>query len=135
MKVRVLRSLAVLSGLLGLATAASAQSSATVSGRVTDVGSKAPLVGARVAVIGTSLVTATNADGRYRIAGVPAGAQTVRVYLIGYKAGSRAMSPTAGGSETLDFEMSITAFSLDEFVVTTTGEESEAKRRERGFHH
>ncbi len=124
MNVRVLRSLAVLSGLLGPATVASAQSSATVSGRVTDVASKAPLVGARVAVIGTSLVTATNADGRYRIAGVPAGAQTVRVYLIGYKAGSRAMSATAGGSETLDFEMSITAFSLDEFVVTATGEES-----------
>ncbi len=124
MIIRLLRVLAVLTGLLWLAPAASAQSGATVTGRVTDVATKAPLVGARVAVLGTSLTAATSADGRYRLTGVPAGPQTVRVYIIGYSAGSRAVTVTAGGTETLDFEMSITAYSLDEVVVTATGEET-----------
>src|ERR1043166_2227684 len=59
-------------GLL-LASAGALAAQGIVSGRVTDQANGNPLVGARVIVVGTSLTASTNADGRYRIPGVPAG--------------------------------------------------------------
>src|SRR5437660_70596 len=66
-----------LGGLLGLTTVAQAQQP-NVTGRVTDQASGHPLAGARVIIVGTSLIAQTNAEGRYSIARVPAGQATVR---------------------------------------------------------
>ena len=46
---------------------------ATVTGRVTEQSSGAPLADSRVFLVGTSAVTSTNADGRYTLRNVPAG--------------------------------------------------------------
>jgi len=45
----------------------------SIDGRVTDKETGAPLVGAGVTVVGTTLGNNTDEDGRYRITGVPVG--------------------------------------------------------------
>ena len=108
--------------LLGWAGTLAAQG--IVSGRVTDQANGSALVGARVVVVGTSLTASTNADGRYRIAGVPAGAVTLRASNIGYASLSHAASVTEQGTATVDFALLLTPFSLDEVVVTATGDQA-----------
>ncbi|HEX9895878.1 MAG TPA: SusC/RagA family TonB-linked outer membrane protein [Gemmatimonadales bacterium] len=113
----------------GLAAAAfpAAAQTGSITGRVTDQSNGQSLVGARVQVIGTSLTGQTNADGRFRFTNVPTGQATVRVVALGYAALNK-VATVAGGQETaVDFALILTPFSLDEFVVTATGEQ---QRRE-----
>src|SRR5690349_22373896 len=65
-----------------------------VTGRVLirpDSGDVTPAAGAAVTVAGTSLGTVAAADGRYRLNGVPAGASTLHVRLLGYRAVNHAI--------------------------------------------
>ena len=80
---------------LALPAGASAQQG-TVSGVVTDQASGQPIVGARVGVVGTTLVTQTNAEGRYTLGRIPAGQVTLRVSAIGYAAGTPSVTVAAG---------------------------------------
>jgi TonB-linked SusC/RagA family outer membrane protein len=116
------RALLSLGLLVGLAASAAAQG--IVSGRLTDQGNGTALIGARVVVVGTSLTAATNAEGRYRIAGVPAGTHQLRASTIGYASGSKSVTVTDGGTATVDFALLLTPFSLDEVVVTATGDQA-----------
>ena len=61
-----------------LAAPASAQEAAAVGGRVVDRGSNLPISDANVVVVGTQRGARTNEQGRYRIAGVPAGTPAMR---------------------------------------------------------
>jgi len=109
---------------LGLLTGltASAWGQGIVSGRATDVANGSPLIGARIMVLGTSLTTTTNADGRYRIPGVPAGPVQVRASQIGYASITKGVTVTDQGATTVDFALVLTPYSLDEVVVTATGD-------------
>jgi TonB-linked SusC/RagA family outer membrane protein len=118
------RSLATFGLVLGTATGLQAQQGGIVTGRVTDKAGNAPLVGARVTVVGTTLLATTNADGRYQISGVPAGEQTVRVYQIGYAAAVKPVTVVAGERATVDLQLALAAYSLDEIVITATGEDT-----------
>jgi TonB-linked SusC/RagA family outer membrane protein len=111
-------------GFTALATLAGplAAQTATINGRVTDQATKAALVGARVSVVGTSLHVMTNADGRFQVTGVPAGDHAVRVYQIGYAAATGQVSVEAGGTATVNIELLLTPYTLDEIVTTATGE-------------
>src|SRR2546430_5145697 len=92
-----LRAFLVLGGLVGGVSAVARAQQGTVAGRVTDQANGQPLVGARVTVMGTSLVTIARAEGRYQIANVPAGQVTVRATLIRYAAARRSTTGGAGG--------------------------------------
>jgi len=112
-----------LAGLLGITTVAQAQQG-SVGGRVTDQASGRPLAGARVAIVGTSLIGQTNGDGRYSIARVPAGQATVRASAVGYAAVSRAVTVNPGESAVADLTLGLSPYSLDEVVVTSTGDQA-----------
>src|SRR3989441_4546002 len=114
---------AVLSLVAGAAAVAAAQQGAVV-GRVTDQTTGQPLVNARITVPGTSLLAATNADGRYRLGNVPPGQVTVRATLLGYAAGHQTVTLGAGETAEADFPLQLAAFSLDEVVVTATGDQT-----------
>src|SRR3989442_14854272 len=58
-----LRAVLVLGGLIGGVGAVAGAQQGTVAGRVTDQANGQPLVGARVTVMGTSLIAQTNAEG------------------------------------------------------------------------
>src|SRR5262249_19157704 len=56
----------------------------TVVGQIVATESKAPLSGAQVTVLGTTLRAVANIEGRFVVRNVPAGAQTVRVQMLGF---------------------------------------------------
>ncbi len=62
-----------------------AGTSGKLKGKVTDLKTGEPLVGANIAVLGTSLGDATNASGEYSITNLSAGTYTIKCSYISYK--------------------------------------------------
>ncbi|MBL9202726.1 MAG: carboxypeptidase regulatory-like domain-containing protein, partial [Opitutaceae bacterium] len=84
--------------LVLLAAAARAQPTATgtLEGRVSNPSTGENLELARITVEGTGLEAFTDADGQYRLAGVPAGAVRVRAFRTGVVAQTLAATVAAG---------------------------------------
>ena len=89
------------------AVAALAQSPATgiLEGRVSHPGTGENLELARITVEGTALEAFTDADGQYRLAGVPAGTVRVRAFRTGVVAQTLTATVAAGQSATLNFAL------------------------------
>ncbi len=96
---------------------------AEISGTVTDARTGGRLVGANVLIVGTVRGAATDADGNYRIGNASVGSITVAAHYIGYKSSQQEISVVAGQSVTLNFALGVSALSLDEVVITGTGQE------------
>ena len=95
-----------------IATAPLAAQTGSVTGEVrTSEGQ--PLSGAQVQVVGTSLGSLTQADGRFLIRGVPVGEQEVRVVQLGYRDARRSVQVTEGGTAIANFTMNVEAIGLD----------------------
>ncbi len=104
-----LRAVLVLGGLIdGVGAVAGAQQG-TVAGRVTDQANGQPLVGARVTIMGTSLIAQTNAEGRYTLPRVPGGQLTVRATAVGFGAASRAVTVNPGETAAVDLALGAVA--------------------------
>ncbi|HEY2856541.1 MAG TPA: TonB-dependent receptor [Gemmatimonadaceae bacterium] len=99
-----------------------AQSTGTISGRVTDT-QGGPLQGATVSLVGTTRGAIVRSDGSYRIT-APAGRYEVRARLIGYTARADSVTLTAGGDVTKSFTLDRAATNLEAVsVIGTRGEE------------
>jgi iron complex outermembrane receptor protein len=105
--------------LLALSGTAAAQSMGTVTGRVTDASSGAPVPDAQVRVIGSITGVMTRSDGSYRLAVAP-GRYEMRVSRIGYAAARDSVLVDAAVTVTKDFRLEQTGLSLDQIVVTGT---------------
>jgi TonB-dependent receptor len=107
-----------------------------IEGRVTNPATGSIVERARITVEGTSHETFTDADGYYRLTGIPAGSAHVRASFTGFPSANATVSVTAGQTAQHDFELapltSGTAkaegatIQLDEFVVATSREMSAA---------
>src|SRR5690349_7826736 len=82
MNTRILSMIALLLMLPALALAAG---NGKIKGRVTDRESKEPLIGASVAVVGTSIGAVSDVDGNYIIVNVPTGTYAVKATYVGYQ--------------------------------------------------
>jgi len=111
--------LAALALAVGLPSALAAQTG-QVTGRVTEAGTDQPLPGAEVTVIGPAFrrVAVSRADGRYTIAGVPAGTYTVEARRIGYVFRTATGVQVAAAPVTVDFALNAITLRLEEVVVT-----------------
>jgi TonB-dependent SusC/RagA subfamily outer membrane receptor len=109
-----------LAGALALPSLLDAQQTGSVTGTVVDATNRQPLSGAQVSIEGTQRGALSDARGRFLILQVPAGAQTVRVTYIGYGSQTQEITVGPGQAVTVDFELQISAVSLDEVVVTGT---------------
>lgn len=110
------------------ATGLAAQEGA-IAGEVVDATSLEPLSGAQVFIPGTNIGALTDAQGQYRLEGINPGQVDVRVRLIGYQSPTQTVQVEAGQTVTADFQLEVSAISMDEVVVTATGEQ---RRREVG---
>jgi TonB-linked SusC/RagA family outer membrane protein len=115
-----------LAGALSFQTAA-AQETGRITGQVTSSQNARPLDGAQISIEGTALGGLADQQGRYLILNVPAGTYTLRVTMLGF--GTERREVTVGGGETVtaSFEMSETALTLDEIIVTGTAAEVRAR--------
>jgi len=115
--------------LAGVAVTPAFGQTGEVEGRVIDGQTQAPLAGVEIRVEGTDLRAVTGADGRYRLAGVPAGSVRVSAMIIGYEPVRQALQLQGGQTATVEFALKRSVFSLEAVVVTATGGE---RRRESG---
>src|SRR5437762_10410605 len=127
---RVLQVAAVAALIVGWVPALAGQQG-TVGGVLKDETSGNPIVAARVAAVGTNIFAQTNATGHYVLTGVSPGQVTLRVSAIGYGAVTRAVTVTAGEVTGADFSLPLQPYSLDEFVVTVTGEQAKDRKSTR----
>jgi outer membrane receptor for ferrienterochelin and colicin len=106
-----------------------AQTPGRIVGRVVDAEQGNPIAGAQVEVIGVALTTTTALDGRYAVAGVPAGLASVRVRMIGFapKVVSGVVVPS-GSSVNQDIALSASAVQLAEIAVTAEAERGTVNR-------
>ncbi len=89
----------------------------------------AALGGVVLELVGTALRTESAVDGRYVLAGVPAGAASVRARYIGYLPKLvRGIEVPAGGTATQDIAMQVQVVELEELAVTAEAERGSVAR-------
>lgn len=115
--------LPTIAALVLSAPATLAQSAGTIAGTVTIEGSARPLGSAQVSIQRMGLGTQTDDAGAYRIAGVPIGTHEVRFQRIGYAPVTRQVTVNAGDVTTVNVALRDAPVSLDQIVVTATGEQ------------
>jgi TonB-linked SusC/RagA family outer membrane protein len=122
----------LLAGAMALALAAPAwaQSTGTIAGRVIDRQTQRPLASVQVRIVGTTRGAQTDEGGNYRLVNVAAGVTQLAAQRIGYGQQSRTVNVGATGTTTADFEMTVAVTTLDQVVVTATGQSE--RRRESG---
>jgi TonB-linked SusC/RagA family outer membrane protein len=131
----LVRKLLVLSATIAATVAsvpasAVAQDAGSISGRVIDASTNAPVASAQVQVVGTARSGTTGEDGRFRIPNVRPGVYQVRALRLGYQASTQ--SVTLGNAQAISLEYSLTpvAVTLDNVVTLATGETT--RKREQG---
>src|SRR2546422_409452 len=128
---RLVGALGVVALVGGLASRGWAQQGqqGPITGVVTDQLNSLPVAGARILLGNTNRTVLTNATGRYTLAAVPAGSYELRVVAVGFASQTHGVQLAAGGSATADFTLPRAVISLDEVVITATGEQ---RARESG---
>jgi TonB-linked SusC/RagA family outer membrane protein len=104
-----------------LSTASLGAQTGSIRGRVVDSATSQGLPNVSVVVEGTQAGTLTRNDGTFDIAGVSAGAHSVRARRIGYAAHSVQVTVPPGGSVTATFMLVQQSTVLTEVVVTGYG--------------
>ncbi len=98
-----------------------------IAGVVVDGASGRPVVGARISVEGTTVVSATDIEGRYRTPGVPVGPQTILVVALGYqKAVVTGVVVKAGQAVTANVTLTPAVVELEQLSVEAAPIESSA---------
>ena len=121
---RVAASVVLMLLALGTAkpTGVGAQQTGVLQGTVYDE-NRGPMASAQVSIAALRTGTITNAQGRFQLVGIPAGEHIVRIELIGYRSITQTVSIIPGQTATLEFRLEQSAISLDQIVVTATGEQ------------
>ncbi len=121
--------LAMAAGVPTIARPALGQGSITiVTGKVVDKGSQVPLPAVNITDVLTGNQTTTRQDGTYRLAGVRSGQAQIRALRIGYQGVTEKVAIPDSGVVTVDFALSPTNVTLDQVVVTATGEQQRERQ-------
>ena len=91
---------------------------ATITGHVIDAVKGVPVDGARVLLEGTGWGAITDTAGFYRLIGVPAGPQTLRVRRIGFAPSRKQVEVPTSGEMVVDLQMASTALKVPGITVT-----------------
>ncbi len=118
---------AITFGLIAGQTNLHAQSTGSISGRVSDVNYSEYLEGVTVRLEGESMVTSTDRFGEYEFSYVPAGDQTLTFYYVGYERVTQSVTVVADQTATSDVEMGQRIVELDTYTVTARQEVGQAR--------
>ncbi|HEU0014763.1 MAG TPA: SusC/RagA family TonB-linked outer membrane protein [Longimicrobium sp.] len=88
-----------------------------ITGTVVETGSQRPVAGAQVSVQGQTRSAITDAEGRFRLAGVSGSSVTLQVDRLGYARATRTVSV---GDTNVRIAIGTAALALDALVVTGT---------------
>ncbi len=88
----------------------------TVTGRATDGDTGDPIAGATVLIVGTAAGVFTDQNGEYSIEVQP-GTYTLRVIMLGYATEEERITVAVGGSQTVNFQLQVSALLIDEIVA------------------
>lgn len=103
--------------LVAVTAPVAAQTPGTLRGRVTHQMDGSPVAGATVSVVGSYLTTLTDRQGRYVLAGVPAGTVLVRFTAIGFHPTQATTRLDAGGVADLDVTLESHVVTLGDVIV------------------
>src|SRR5688500_2019641 len=111
-----------LTALLFLAGPALAQAqTGRITGTVVDSATSQPISNTRITVVGTTLVTGSDTEGRFSLSGVGAGSQQIRLQRIGFAPVTRTVTVGSGATSTLNVVMRAQAVQLNPVVSTGYG--------------
>jgi len=94
-----------------------------VSGHVLNATTKQPIVGATVMLDDSTHVVRTNTDGTYRFLNIAAGPHRLLVRSVGFARQSRMITVSDDQTTTVDIVLESSVNTLDQVVVTATGEQ------------
>ena len=86
----------------------------SIRGVVLDSTNSEPLIGANIIVEGTSLGTATDLDGKFRITGIPLDSKSIKISYLGYHSNTLQLDLTKK-EEYLSIKLSLAILAL--FIV------------------
>ena len=92
--------------------------SITIEGIVKDKKTQKSLIGANVFIVGTSIGTSTDGDGKYKLSNVNLGSYTLKASYIGYQEVEIDMDLTSAENITQDFELSYVSLQGEAIEVT-----------------
>jgi len=90
---------------------------AIISGTVIDSTTNQPLLGAHVFLSGTSLGTSTDHNGHFSLSGLPPGAHTLSISIIGYTRISQDIALKSGEEKRFDKKLKPVVYDLGELYV------------------
>ncbi|MEZ5084291.1 MAG: TonB-dependent receptor [Bacteroidales bacterium] len=102
----------------------------TLSGYITDATNGEELIGATVYVVELETGTASNVYGFYSLT-IPEGQYTIKISYVGYEAETRKVDFTS--NQTINFELTLSASTLKEVVITGEQEDINVKSAEMGI--
>src|SRR5215217_2293061 len=92
-----------------------------ITGTVVDSATSQPIANARVSIVGTTILTGTNLEGRFSISNAPIGAQTLRITRIGFAPITRSVTVGAEATSSINIAMRTQAVELNPVVSVGYG--------------
>lgn len=89
-----------------------------IRGTVTDSLTNDKLIGATVAVVGTSLGGMTDIEGDYKITNIPEGRHQLRISYVGYKSKLMTVDVISGQTKRVNIKIVVDAVNINEVLVT-----------------
>jgi outer membrane receptor protein involved in Fe transport len=102
------------------------QGAGSISGTVTDAVTGAPLAGADVVLDGTSLISATDRSGAFRLSAVPAGQYALLATYLGHKLERAEITVAAGQTLVVEVKLAPAGFSESVSVIAEPIAEGQA---------
>lgn len=88
-----------------------------VKGKVTDIQTGEPLIGANIYIVGSARGGVTNNKGEYFISGIPPGVYTIRVSYVGYQTIEIKRSIESNETAVLDFKLASSDIPIEGVTV------------------
>ena len=95
------------------------QQTGSISGKITDKNTNEELIGANVLVVGTTIGSSTDIDGKYLIKGLTEGNYTIKISYVSYNSVTvQNIDVKSGENAKIDVSLESASTELDEVVVT-----------------